>query len=271
MQKQQDGQNSMVGRSVLLPGLLLMAVCLCQSALGAGRWVVHEQTESLEVFAEYATDVSAIVRELDHVSAELRQVLKQPEAAQNVQVILFKSPASYRASLAGKIPAALQRRAIFYKHGSLLQVYAYRHADVMTDLRHEYTHALLHQALPYIPLWIDEGLAEFLEERPERRTKSARLSGMKWRCRSGWQPDLKRLEAIPSAAAMTSADYRDSWAWVHFLLNGSDETRGLFRDYLAAVSAGEAPGAFSDWSGQRSPQTGKAIGSYFRKFRFALR
>jgi len=138
-------------------------------------------------------------------------------------------------------------------------------------LRHEYTHALLHQALPFVPLWIDEGLAEFLEEQRSARDKSSRLSAMKWRCRTGWKPSLAGLEKIPSASAMSSEHYRDSWGWVSFLANDSANTRDLLRTYLQAISAGEAPGDFSDWVQTRDPEAINRVGSYFRRFRISLR
>ncbi len=234
-------------------------------------WVVHQKTERLDVFSEFDIDVPALTRQLDSVRDELRRILELPDGGKNVQLILFKSPSSYRGYLSSRIPEGLKRRAIFYKRGDLLQIYAYRHAEFSTDLRHEYTHALLHQTLPYVPLWIDEGLAEFMEELPHSRKRSSRLAGMKWRCRSGWQPSLKGLEQIPTASGMTAAHYRDSWAWVHYLINDSDVTRLMLRDYLLAISAGEAPGAFSEWAGQHDTEVVKRVGSYFRRFRISLR
>ncbi|APZ92553.1 hypothetical protein [Fuerstiella marisgermanici] len=251
---------------------VVLAMCGVGSELACGQvWVDHQKTESLEVFSEFRVDVDGIVKELQAVQREVQTLLELSGDNQNVQLILFKSPASYRAYLSSRIPEGLKRRAIFYKHGGLFQIYAYRHAELTVDLRHEYTHALLHQSLPYVPLWIDEGLAEFMEERPETREKSSRLAGMKWRCRSGWQPKLERLEQIPAASAMTAAHYRDSWAWVHYLMNDSTDTRLMLKDYLQAISAGEAPGAFSEWAVQRETEVVKRIGSYFRRFRISLR
>lgn len=254
--------------------LTCLAVLLtCRNALSddAQEWAVYQKTESIELFAEFSVDVPRIVAQLDSVRSEFQQLFGLSVDQGNVQLILFKSPGSYRAYLQHKIPEARHRRAIFYRNGDVYQVYAYRHADLIEDIRHEYAHALLHHALPYVPLWIDEGIAEFIEDQPADRENSARLSGMKWRCRSGWQPNLNQLEKIPSASSMTSAHYRDSWAWIHYLVNESDTTRGLLRDYLQAISAGEAPGAFTEWAPQRDTLVVKRVGSYFRRFRISLR
>lgn len=251
--------------------LLGSTVSLLVSTAEGGDWAAYQKTESVEIFAEYGADVNGIVTQLHAVKAEFRTLLDLPVPEQNVQVIIFNSPRSYRKYLQKDIPEALHRRAIFYRNKNIYQIYAYRHRDLIEDLRHEYTHALLHQSLPYIPLWIDEGLAEFMEDQPGDRAGSSRLAGMKWRCRSGWQPSLGNVERIQSAASMNSAEYRDSWAWIHFLMNDSDASRQMLQEYLQAISAGEAPGAFSEWSSQRAPEVTKRIGSYFRRFRISLR
>jgi hypothetical protein len=49
----------------------------------------------------------------------------------------------------------------------------------------------------------------------------------------GWQPDLARLEQLADASQMQQLDYAEAWAWVHFLLQSSSESRGLLISYLA--------------------------------------
>ena len=268
--------ESTVQRHEMWPWLGRIASCCCWLSLTsttvAQRWEVHETLGNVELFAEFRLSSSIVAAQLSSVEEELHRNLNlaQPEEAK-IQIIVFKSAASYRAYLASRVPEALRRRAIFYRSGDQYQIYAYRHDQLLTDLRHEYTHAVLHRTLPFVPLWIDEGLAEYLEVQPERRAKSSRLVAMKWKCRTGWRPDLRRLESIPSAARMTSDHYRDSWAWTHYLLNESDQTRTLFRTYLAAISAGEAPGSFSEWVVPRDSEVVKRVGSYFRRFRISLR
>ncbi|MEZ6122392.1 MAG: hypothetical protein R3C49_04360 [Planctomycetaceae bacterium] len=237
----------------------------------AQRWLVQEKHDGFRIFAESSVGTAEIVRQLMAVRRELDGLLQLPRTDHDVQVIIFDSQQNYRNYLGGRLPEALRRRAIFYKSGELFQIYVWRHSDLTTDLRHEYTHALLHQSLPYIPLWIDEGLAEFMEEQPHLRAASSRQSSMKWRCRTGWKPSLQQLEKIPSAAAMSDEHYRDSWAYVSFLLNDSDQSRALLRSYLQAVSAGEAAGRFSDWTASRDPEVTNRVGSYFRKIRLSLR
>lgn len=243
----------------------------CFQVVCAQTFTQHEFHAGFELFSEVRVDSAQVVRELTDVRSELQDLLQLEAGEQNVKVFVFSSRQSYRKHLIPQLPAAAGRRALFYKKGQTFVIYTYRQAELLTDLRHEYTHALLHQALPFVPLWIDEGLAEFLEDRPAARQKSSRLSDMKWRCRTGRNPDLKQLEKIPSASKMTSEHYRDSWGWVTFLVNDSANTRMLLRTYLQAISAGEAPGHFSDWVQARDALVINRVGSYFRRFRISLR
>lgn len=251
-------------------GILWFSAMFSQS-VSAQTFTQHEQHDGFELFSEVRVGSAQIVSELAGVRSELQALLQLGAGDQNVKVVIFSSLQSYRKHLTPRLPAASRRRALFYKKGQTFCIYTFRHTELVTDLRHEYTHALLHQALPFVPLWIDEGLAEFLEERPASRKKSSRLAGMKWRCRTGWKPNLKQLENIPSASAMNADHYRDSWGWVCFLVNDSDSTRGLLRAYLQAISAGEAPGNFSGWVQTRDPEVINRVGSYFRRFRISLR
>ena len=48
-----------------------------------------------------------------------------------------------------------------------------------------------------------------------------------------WRPDLRRVERLDSAFAMTDEAYAVAWAWVHFLLQSGEPQRQLLRGYLA--------------------------------------
>lgn len=261
-------RSPQVATSFFLCTIALIAI---QGEALADRWAVHEKREHVELFAEFPVSVDLVTNELATVAKELNERLEISGTGQLVQVVVFSSLQNYRSYLASKIPEARSRRAIFYQNGDLFQIYTFRHTELLTDLRHEYTHALLHQSLPYVPLWIDEGLAEFLEERPADRGNSSRLSAMRWKCRTGWKPSLSSLEQIPSAASMSGDNYRDSWAYVYFLLMESDRTQIQFKEFLQAIAAGEAPGTFSQWSAGRKTEVVNRIGSYFRRFQFPLR
>lgn len=236
----------------------------------ADRWIVQDVRGSVEIYAEFNPGLADTWKELESVRDELQQLLEVSPSTSKVQFMLFSSRGRYQQYLLPSIPEAQSRRAVFYKNGDVFQVFAFRSTTLWTDLRHEYTHVLLHQHLQFLPLWIDEGLAEFLEERPSQRGVSVRLSEVKLKTRFGWSPSLISLENLPSAADMTAEDYRDSWAWVRFLLTESPETRKILTDYLRVISRGEAPGPFSAYLVGRDPLAQNRIKSYFRRFQIPL-
>ena len=177
---------------------------------------------------------------------------------------------SYLQFLENTIPQSRQRKAIFYRNGDVYQVYAYRSRTLITDLRHEVTHAILHQHLPFLPLWIDEGLAEYLEEPEFSRSDSSRTKSARWKARIGWSPSLQALENIPNAESMDADDYRDSWAMTCMLLNESDTSLQALRDYLAVIHQGEAPGLFSKFQKTADSAVFSRANSYFRKMPIRL-
>src|SRR5438876_73243 len=70
------------------------------------------------------------------------------------------------------------------------------------------------------PLWLDEGLAEYFEG-PEgsQGLNPEHIARLPDDLKSGWRPDLARLESLATVREMAPRDYREAWAWVHYLLN----------------------------------------------------
>lgn len=251
--------------------LLALTVACCSRPANAQNWLITEQRDGLLFFSESAIDVGLVSRQLASLKAELNHVVSLEKAQRPVELIIFRSHSSYQNYLRASLPGAMHRRAIFYRRGDTFQIYTWNNRELMKDLRHEYTHALLHQVLPFVPLWIDEGLAEYFEDMPGTRLKSQRFASVKWKARTGYTPSLIGLERIPSANQMTQQNYIDSWAWVAFLLNDSPESFMQLRSYLKSISIGEAPGAFSEYLTSQSPSVANRIGSYFRRIRISLR
>ena len=131
------------------------------------------------------------------------------------------------------LSGAPPRRAFFMAHGDRRVVYTFLGDRLEEDLRHEATHALLHVAVGVLPLWLDEGLAEYFEGPDGRQgVNSEHLARLPADLASGWKPDLARLETLKTVRQMTPRDYRESWAWAHYLLNGSESGKAALLDYL---------------------------------------
>jgi|688.fasta_scaffold134874_2 hypothetical protein len=244
---------------------MLIGIVACNALAADQKWLVQAQFESFSLLSDHLVDADRIHKQLCDLSVELQETLGVTSTGQPVQIVLFESRSRYLAYLDSAVPASRHRRAVFVRKGSLTTIYCYRSDTTITDLRHEMTHAVLHQHLQFLPLWMDEGLAEYFEEEPNQRHLSSRTKGIRWKSATGWIPDLERLEKISAADDMDSSDYRDSWAVCCFLINDSDDSKALLRDYLQQIHSGKAPPRFSmslnsvgiDWK-RRSK-------AYFRK------
>lgn len=253
---------------------LLSCLILCPwhraDCQDTSRWLVQEQRGSLTVYSEFPVDVDTIESQLQSVSDQLRDQLGVAGNDEAVELILFRSQSSYHNYLAQTLPEALQRRAVYFRNHDVSQIYAWNSRWLMVDLRHEITHVRLHQHLPFLPLWIDEGLAEYLETNADQQGSSSRRETVRWKSRLGFPPRLEHLEQVNSAAMMQGDDYRDSWAWICFLLHNSPATRDLLRSYLDEIHSGGVPGPFSSYAKQRLSDFSSLANSYFRKMHFHL-
>lgn len=175
--------------------------------------------------------VRDLVEEREYVSS----TLGLPETNEPIEVYLFRDADRYREYLIRNFPSVPSRRAFFLETDTRLVVYAHWSDRVGEDLRHEVAHGYLHAAIPNLPLWIDEGLAEYFEvprgyaglNQPHVDLLSDSIE------RDHWKPNLKRLESLTDSSQMGQREYAESWAWVYFMLNSPPERRGILTDYLA--------------------------------------
>jgi hypothetical protein len=161
-----------------------------------------------------------------------------------------------------------ERRALYVKGNGPGKVFVYRHAETEIDVRHEGTHALLHAALPMVPLWLDEGLAEYFEVPPgERAYDNPHRAALGWNLRLGSVAGLKRLEAKRDLAEMSAADYRHAWAWVHFMLHGPPAARRELMAYLADIQARTPPGELSQRLERRVGEPDQRLVQHFKSWK----
>lgn len=194
------------------------------------------------------------MNELARLAADVESTLKIKAGNQPIQLNLFRNRRRYAAYLSDRVPEGINRQALYVQGPDMGRVYIYKHWSYDTDVRHECTHALLHSALPYVPLWLDEGLAEYFEAPPAKRVDDhPHLGSLRTRLWFGWKPDLSSLESKSDFSELTENDYRESWAWVHFLLHHSSDTREVLITYLRDISEGAPPGRLSQRIDQNVP------------------
>jgi tRNA A-37 threonylcarbamoyl transferase component Bud32 len=175
-----------------------------------------------------------LIRELSTLREQEAKLLELPLHRDPVVVYLFNNEAEYRKYMAVTYPKLPPRSAYFVGSSTELAVFTHWGQSVREDLRHEYTHGLLHSAMKRVPLWLDEGLAEYFEvSGPQpggiNREYATKLSAL---LAQGWRPNLKRLEGLGDDAQMRRSDYQEAWAWVHFMLHGSPEGKHVLLSYL---------------------------------------
>jgi hypothetical protein len=219
--------------------LVLVVLAGCQGvdrpvALPVSNKVSAEQLLVLSDF-KLAKD-HPLIRELSTLREQEASLLELPLLRDPVVVYLFGKEEDYRRYMSETF-GLKPRSAYFMEKSSERAVYAHWGAKVREDLRHEYTHGLLHSAMKKVPLWLDEGLAEYFEVSGPRpgglnEQYARRLSES---LANGWRPNLVRLEGLDEKdqnTLMKGADYQESWAWVHFMLHSTPEAKSALIGYL---------------------------------------
>ncbi|WP_422925391.1 DUF1570 domain-containing protein [Singulisphaera sp. PoT] len=154
-----------------------------------------------------------------------------------VEVYILNDRQSFAHFLQFYYPDLPPRRAFFIAQGTQRVVFTFMGERLEEDLRHEATHALLNVVYGDLPLWLDEGLAEYFEGPTGRQGVNAEhLAKLPHDLAAGWSPNLANLESLKTVREMTPRDYRESWAWVHYLLNDSKPGSKALFAYLNDLS-----------------------------------
>ena len=225
----------------LAPLILLTVVCGCarhRQNVGGLPLRHSVQTDQLLVLSDFQLSSNhPLFLDLLELQKELTQTLQLPKQGRQVVVYLFDNEQRYRKFLATAYPNLPPRRAYFVGTPHELAVFTFWGDRIQEDIRHEFTHGLLHSRLRNVPLWLDEGLAEYFEVAGHRAGR-VNLEYARWLSSSianGWRPDLQRLEKLYDISHMQRNDYQEAWGWVHYLLHGSPESRAVLLGYLSEL------------------------------------
>jgi hypothetical protein len=222
----------------MLSALMLSSGCAIteqRNALPNREQLVRDQ---LVIYSDFhLPENHRLISELASRRAEISELLEIPTTDEPINVFLFDDQDHFRKFMIESHPDFPNRRAFFVKNDTSLNVYAFWGPRVGEDLRHEVTHGYLHGVVPNIPLWLDEGIAEYFEigrgkgglNGPHVYQLANSFS------RGDWTPNLARLESFVSASELTQMDYAESWLWVHFLLSGDSQTRSIIQQHLKSL------------------------------------
>ncbi|MCS7046443.1 MAG: DUF1570 domain-containing protein [Gemmataceae bacterium] len=190
-----------------------------------------------------------LFRELSTMREQVFKELHLPPSTTLVQVYLFEDKERYEKFMQSKYPDLPKRRAFFVAqpqrwggHEDLI-VYTYWGDRIQQDLRHELTHALLHSVLKDVPLWLDEGLAEFFEMPPSwNGVNYQHLEALRRGPGGPAKCDLERLEKLSDVNQMSPSEYREAWAWTHLLLRSTPQAKQVLLQYLQDLRSTPRPG-----------------------------
>ncbi len=178
---------------------------------------------------------SPSVRALDSLRNDLAATMdcRDENDADPIEIYVLDDRAAFLHLLRYYFPELPPRRAFFLARGPERMVYTYNGPMLEEDLRHEAAHALLRGRFGEVPLWLDEGLAEYFEVGPgDPRDRRNRLDRLAADLKTGWSPNLERLESLADVHQMSPRDYREAWAWVDLLLDGPSPKPTTLVDFL---------------------------------------
>lgn len=257
---------------VINKAFFLAAFCLAihfnSFIYAADNWVDLREAGPFVVRANFSLErFGPLVMHLNGLQNDLVAQLGVPPAKEKIELLLFRDEWTYRDYLRRNLPHISYRRALFVKQQGPGIVLVHWSKDFEVDIRHECTHALLHAGLPLVPLWLDEGLAEYYEMPPaERMYGHPHAKNLRWNMLAGGVADIARLEKMSDFEKMSKTDYRDCWAWVHFLLHGSAAGRQELVQYLQNIGEGKDPGLLSSRLAGKIPQPTLTCTSHHRNW-----
>lgn len=256
----------------VIPALVLVSwATVCVGSILHGettRWPDDRQVGMFAVHADFSLDDELdTIRELEQLQRDVASSLGLEWPDESIHLFLFAKRATYAAYLKRYFPTVPERRALFIKDDGPGMVFAYRSRELAVDLRHEATHALLHTALPVVPLWLDEGLAEYFEvPKAERAKENPHAKSLRWRLLVGRAPSIRELEGIDDVREMHSSDYQHAWSWVHFMLHGPAGAKSVLKGYLQDLSLHRPPGIVSERLAKNMPDYDRAYLLHFRNW-----
>ena len=253
--------------------LLLLASAFCPLSARTAEWV-HLRTSQFEL---YTTNTKEEGRELLHSLAGAQSFMRtvafvetrasKERSQAPVRILALRSRTEYE-------PFRLSPTAFGYFRHSRLGDYI-----VLQDIRlehrqaaiHEYMHFLFRQAGLTLPLWLNEGLADFYSslETDESQTRIGGLLPSRMRTLpSQALIDLTTLFAVNGKSpfyndpVQVGMFYAESWALVHMLALDPDYAPGL-PELIRSMSTGLSPEtAFSEAYGKSVPEIQSALQAY---------
>ena len=265
----------------LLGTLILLATPSVAETTPAGWSEIR--TEHFTIYSQTAAErAEEIARRLERFRATFARLAPALElrSPAPTKILAFRDKASYASYKAGREGAGALVLGQFLSHsdGNYLTLDAStERVGAFAVIQHEFVHYFARHNFPAMPLWLNEGLAEYystfesqghevvIGEHVERHVR--------WLTRAS---DLGLAEVLTATSASqqghggqeTGRLYAVSWALVHFLLSKDDRVEQL-ADYLFLLQEGEdSDAAFEEAFELRLSSLEEELAAYVRAGEF---
>jgi hypothetical protein len=251
-----------------------------QSQSQASAWPNQSRIGQFHIHSSNRfSDLDDIGFALKQLTGEIEAVVGEPLGNETIHIVVLSSAEEFVRYIHHYFPTAPTRRALFVKDRGPGIVFSYQHPEWFSDLRHECTHALLHQRHSRLPLWLDEGLAEYFESRTNTVARAPAMRGSRVTRANNDVPDLMRnrrathrsdlrvemmqLESIDQTSQMSEQHYRLARDWVEFAIESSDSSLLTIRGYIADCSRLENAGSLTARLDVAVPKWGTSAERWF--------
>jgi hypothetical protein len=229
-------------------------------------WLTRSQWDQFEV---YGTVRPALLEPklhgLQSLPSEIQAALQIRVSDAPIHIVVLEDRAALDQYASRILADAPKRRAMYIRHRGPGLVLTYFHPDWLQDVRHECTHALLDSSGIELPLWHDEGLAEYFETDAKNPLQhQSHRKAVQSQLRFGQFVDVPTLERLSSTDELDGKGYRDAWSVVAFMLNGSLDKRTGYQTYLQELQDKSSAGYLSHRMQLQGPEFRTAFAAFFR-------
>lgn len=205
-------------------------------------------------------------QELESLHRRLQRDLKIAPLNATLRIYIFEKHSTFSRYVRRHIPYLtrpdVHRDALFLLRNGKPYVFAVRTDELMENLRHEFVHVYLNIAVPGVPIWLDEGLAQYYETAREDGRNERALVMLGEALRGRWSPDLARLERIVNMSEMGPREYAEAWSWVAAAQAADPQ---LIQRFLVALSSREETSTFRIYLAERKTKSNAVWSAWWQR------
>jgi hypothetical protein len=229
----------------LLAGISVCVIAHCAlpaaRARADGHWPDEQFAGAFLCHADFSlANHKHLLDEMAQLQRDLVRTLAIDEPHERIHLFLFNQKSTYDAYLQKHFPDVPTRRALYIKEQrGPGMVFAYRSDEFEVAFDHPHLSAMKWQL--------------------SKVNLAARIKSS--------SPSLERLEDLSDLKQMGAAEYRQSWAWVHFMLHGSPEAQEELIRFLSDIRAQTPPGKLSHRLRSRIPNLDERFADHLRQWK----